>query len=136
MDVCTDYPTAVDNTSMPKKYHQGVDSLKPVVLEFQDDVALVNHVENLSKKGVPKEDLYVISHDDDRTNRIAEKADANTVGVDEMGFTTAVGNIFRQKGDELRAKFKELGFNDSEANTMERKLDHGKVLLIHYNKAG
>lgn len=109
--------------------------MKPIVIEFQDDVELVNKIQELSQQGVPKEDLYVISHDDDRTKRVADKSNANTIGIDEVGVTTAVGNIFRKKGDELRAKFKEIGFTQMEANELESKLDQGKVLLIHKNTA-
>lgn len=113
----------------------GVLNLKPIVIEFQDDVELVNKIKELSQQGVPKEDLYVISHDDDRTKRVADKADANTIGLEEVGVSTAMGNLFRKKGDELRAKFKEIGFSEMESNELEGKLDQGKVLLIHKPKA-
>ncbi|GGB50432.1 general stress protein [Virgibacillus dakarensis] len=104
--------------------------MKPIVKEFQDDTALMTEVKELSAKGIHKDNLYVMSHDADRTNRVAEKVDANKVGVSEEGLGTAVGNIFRKKGDELRQKFKELGFAQHEANELEEKLDHGKILLI------
>lgn len=104
--------------------------MKPIVKEFQDDLELLNEVQLQSLRGIPKENLYVISHDDDRTNRIANKVNANTIGIKEEGFKVAIENIFRKKGDELRAKFKEIGFTDLEANELEEKLDHGKILLI------
>lgn len=104
--------------------------MKPVVREFQDDVALMNEVKQLAQRGVDKDDLYVISHDDDRTERVSDNVDANTVGLKEEGMGTAVGNIFRSKGDELRAKFEELGFTEDKAEELEEKLDHGKILLI------
>ncbi|MEN1970223.1 general stress protein [Lentibacillus sp. N15] len=104
--------------------------MNPIVKEFQDDVALKNEVKELSAKGISKDDLYVISHDVDRTERVAGKVDANTVGINEEGLGTAVGNIFRKKGDELREKFKELGFTQEKANELEAKLDHGEILLI------
>lgn len=104
--------------------------MKPVVTEFQDDLALVAEVEKQATAGVKKENLYVITHDDDHTKRIAEKVNANTIGVKEEGLKVAVENIFRKKGDELRAKFEEIGFSSIEAEELEEKLDHGKVLLI------
>lgn len=107
--------------------------MKPVVKEFQDDVALMQEVKLQSQKGISKDNLYVISHDDDRTDRVAGNVDANKVGVSEEGLETAVGNLFRKKGDELRAKFKELGFSQEEASELEEKLDHGKILLLIAN---
>ena len=84
--------------------------MKPIVKEFQDDVKLTEEVQAQINNGVSADNLYVISHDDDRTKRVADHADANTVGVNEEGLGTAVKNVFRKKGDELRAKFEELGF--------------------------
>jgi len=104
--------------------------LKPEIKEFTDDVEVVDEVKRLVADGVSKDDLYVMSHDHDRTDRIADKANANTVGVSEEGFGTAVKNVFRKKGDELRAKLQELGFSEDEAANLEEKLDHGKILLI------
>lgn len=104
--------------------------MKPIVKEFQDDQALIQEVEALAQKGVKKENLYVMSHDDDRTDRVAGNVDANQVGLSEEGLTTAVENIFRKKGDALRAQFKELGFTQLEAEELEEKLDHGEILLI------
>lgn len=105
--------------------------MKPVVKEYQDDTQLMEEVKNLSAQGVAKEDLYVVSHDSDRTDRVADKVDANTVGLKEEGLTEAVGNVFRKKGDELRVKFQEIGFSEDEASELEEKLDHGKILLIN-----
>lgn len=104
--------------------------MKPLVKEFQDDQALMKEVNMQVAKGIQREDLYVISHDDDRTDRVANKVDANTIGINEEGFATAMENIFRKKGDELRAKLEELGFNQVESEVLEEKLDHGKILLL------
>lgn len=104
--------------------------MKPIIMEFHDDQALMNEVHLQAAQGVKKEDLYVISHDDDRTDRVADRVDANTVGIEEEGIVTAVENIFRKKGDELRAKFQELGFTKFESEELEEKLDHGKILLL------
>lgn len=107
--------------------------MKPVVEEFKDDTELMNVVKSLSSKGVSKENLYVLSHDDDRTDRVADKVDANKIGINEMGFDTYVSNIFSKKGDELRSQLKELGFSQQEANNYEEKLDQGTILLINTN---
>src|SRR5699024_813392 len=86
-------------------------TMLPKVIEFDDDTKLMEEVKNLAAQGVSKDNLYVLSHDDDRDKRVADSVDASTVGVGEEGLETFVKNIFRQKGDELRAQFEELGFD-------------------------
>src|SRR5699024_1193530 len=107
--------------------------MKPKVIEFHDDEKLMSEFKKLSAEGVSKEDLYVISHDSDRDKRVADNVDASTVGAKEEGLGTYVKNIFRKKGDELRAQFEELGFDHTEAEVLEGKLDEGKILLLQKN---
>ena len=107
--------------------------MKPIVKEFQDDMELVEEVKLQANKGISKDHLYVISHDDDRTKRVAEKVNANEIGIQEEGLKVAMENMFNKKGNELRNKFEEIGFNAQEASELEEKLDHGKILLIIKN---
>lgn len=102
--------------------------MKPEVKEFKDDVELMQEVKEQSKRGISKEDLYVMSHDDDRTERVANKMSANKLGE---GLESSVGKVFNKKGDELRAELKGLGFTQEEASEYENKLDHGSILLIN-----
>lgn len=104
--------------------------MKPTYKEFQNDEQVVGAVQELKAQGVHENDIYVITHDDERTKRVADNADANTVGVGDVGLDTYVKNVFRSKGDELRAQFEELGFTSGEAEQLEEKLDHGKVILV------
>lgn len=105
--------------------------MEPVVQEFTDDVELKKEIERLAEAGKNKNNLYVMSHDDDRTDRVADSVNAGKLGEE---FTTEKGNVFTKKGDELRAQFKELGFHQEKANELEEKLDHGTILLIDTNK--
>ncbi len=107
--------------------------MKPTVKEYMDDTALVTEVKELTAQGIDKEDLYVLTHDDDRTNRLADNADINTIGIAEEGLGTAVGNMFRDKGDELREKLQQMGYSQFESEELEEKLDQGKVLLLINN---
>ncbi|MFE7064859.1 general stress protein [Sutcliffiella sp. NPDC057660] len=104
--------------------------MKPTYKEFQNDEQVVGAVQELKAQGVHENDIFVITHDDDRTKRVADNADANTVGALDVGLDTYVKNVFRSKGDELRAQFEELGFTSGEAEQLEEKLDHGKVILV------
>lgn len=107
--------------------------MKPFVKEYTNDEQLQNAVSLLKDKGVKSEDVYVLSHDDDRTDRIADNAGANKIGIKEMDFSNAVGNLFNKKGDELRTKLQEIGFSKAEADKFEEDMDEGKVLLIVTN---
>lgn len=104
--------------------------MKPTIKEFKDDVELKKEIDDLAGKGKSKDKLYVMSHDDDRTERVADSINAGKLGE---GFATEKGNVFTKKGDELRAQFKELGFSQDEASELEEKLDHGTILLIDAN---
>jgi hypothetical protein len=104
--------------------------MKPVVREYTNDEQLVQDVKELQRLGVNSEDVYVLSHDDDRTDRVADHANANTIGSAETGLASTVENIFNKKGDELRNKIHEIGFTEAEAAQFEKKLDEGKVLLF------
>lgn len=104
--------------------------MKPTIKEFLNDEDLVSEIQELSAKGIPRNDLYVLAHDDDRTKRLADRAVANTIGIEEQGLGTAVGNIFRHKGNELRTKLQQFGYTEIESEQLEEKLDNGKVLLL------
>ena len=70
-------------------------------------------------KGVSKDNVYVVSHDDDRTKRIVDKVNAKEIGVKEEGLKVTLENIFNKKGDELRSEFQEICFSETEAGELE-----------------
>ncbi|WP_215113234.1 general stress protein [Exiguobacterium sp. s63] len=98
--------------------------------EFTNDEEVVTAVQSMKTNGIDESNIYVITHDDDRSKRVADNADANTVSASDVGLGTAAKNVFRKKGDELRADFQELGFTKEEAERLEEKLDQGKVLVV------
>ncbi|MFC2947400.1 general stress protein [Virgibacillus sediminis] len=107
--------------------------MKPFIKGYTNDEQLKTDVSVLKDKGVNKDDVYIISHDEDRTERVAGGADANTIGTDEMGFSDAVGTVFKSQGDELRTKLKDIGFSQEEAEQYEEEMDEGKIFLIVTN---
>ncbi|WP_068775457.1 general stress protein [Paenibacillus sp. FJAT-26967] len=102
-----------------------------VRLASNEEQAL-REVKNLQAEGYNLDEIYVLTHDSDRTEGVAEMTNTNEIGVSEEGFMNAVANLFRSKGDELRAKIESLGLSESEANTYEKELDKGKILVIAY----
>src|SRR5699024_600157 len=75
-------------------------------------------------------DIYVISHDDERTKRIAKNVEINTIGANEMGIGDAVKGAFDKKGDQLRKQLENIGFSEPEAEKYEAEIDKGTVYLI------
>jgi len=104
--------------------------MKPMIREYSNDEKLMQDVKSLQDNGIHPTDIYILSHDDDRTKRIANNVDANTIGFSEQDFTNIIRNIFSKQGDELRTKLQEMGFSKSEAEEYEEDMDEGKVLLI------
>lgn len=87
-------------------------------------------IQLFQNEGYSKEHIFILTHDKDRTSRIADKTDATTIGVSEEGLGTALANIFRSTGDELRAKMRSLGITESDAERLESEMDRDKVLVI------
>ncbi|AWB45989.1 general stress protein [Paenibacillus sp. CAA11] len=100
----------------------------------QNGVQAVETVNELRNTGYLSENIYVLAHEQDRTDRIAEAADTGEIGIKEEGVFTSIANLFRSRGDELRAKIVALGFTESEAAFYEKELDLGKVLVIATRK--
>ncbi|MHA0857879.1 general stress protein [Paenibacillus sp. CMAA1364] len=96
----------------------------------ENGVLAVQEVKQLQNLGYQYDNIFVLAHDEDRTERIVETADANEIGMKEEGMMETLANLFRSRGDELRAKITSFGFTDSEADFYEQELDLGKVLVI------
>jgi len=93
-------------------------------------VKAVDEVKQLHSSGYVYDNIFVLAHDEERTDRIANVANANEIGIKEEGVFDSLANLFRSRGDELRAKITSLGFTDAEADFYEKELDLGKVLII------
>ena len=104
--------------------------MQPNFREFQNDEEVVGAIDRLKERGVSEDNIYILTHDDDRTKRVAENAEANIIGLNEESLGTVAKNIFRKKGDELRARLNEIGFDENTSSDLEDKLDEGKVLVI------
>lgn len=90
----------------------------------------VQEIQNLQTTGYITDHIYVMAHDSDKTERIAHASEAKEVGIKEEGVFDSIANLFRSRGDELRAKMVSLGFTEAEADFYEKQLDLGKVLVI------
>lgn len=104
--------------------------MAPFIKAYHDDAKIQESIEILKSNKVDPKNIYVITHDDDRTKRIADNSGANTIGMSEQGVADAVKTSFKKKGDELRNKLQNIGFDENEATQYESQLDKGVVYLI------
>ncbi|WP_075619333.1 general stress protein [Paenisporosarcina indica] len=102
--------------------------------EFITDDEAIRGIQEIKSHGIQDDDIYVITHENYRTEKLAEMASANTIGVAEEGLGTAIANAFKTKGEELRAKLEHIGFSLSEAVDLEQQLDEHKVIVVVKNK--
>jgi hypothetical protein len=89
-----------------------------------------NKIAELEHQGYPKEKIFVLTHDKKRTEHISEHTDGNEIGIVEEGILTAVGNLFRSTGDELRAKLRSVGVSKEHAEQLEAEMDKGKIVVL------
>ncbi|ASN03776.1 general stress protein [Virgibacillus necropolis] len=108
--------------------------MEPKYKIFHDDDQLSETIDKLRNNGIREEDIFVLAHDNDHDRRNRKETDANKMGVKVTGFGTATKNVFRSKGDKLRSKMKEIGFDASMAEKLEEELDKGKSLLVVTNQ--
>jgi hypothetical protein len=100
------------------------------VRTVDNSVEVQEQVYKFQREGYSQDHLFVLTHDKDRTKRIAEHTDAGKIGVAEEGLGTAIANIFRSNGDGLRAKMRSLGISEQDSQRLEREMDQDKILVI------
>lgn len=102
----------------------------PFIKAYHDDDAVQEAIAILKSNKVDTKEIYVVTHDDDRTKRIVDNSGANTIGMNEQGIVDAVKTSFKNKDDVLRNKLQSIGFDANQATQYEAELDKGVVLLI------
>ncbi len=89
-----------------------------------------NKVQQLYREGFEREHIYVLTHSAEGTDYVANYTGAEQITMAEEGVLTSIANLFRSRGDELRAKMRALGVPDVEAGRLEGELDKGKILVL------
>lgn len=92
-------------------------------------------IEEFINQGYTKDEVYILAHDKDRSEDLTDATATNEIGVPEQGVFGSVANVFRKRGDELRAKLESLGLSDLEAQQFEKELDQGRVVVVASKKA-
>ncbi|NRF92169.1 general stress protein [Paenibacillus frigoriresistens] len=89
-----------------------------------------NKVQQLYREGFDREHIYVLTHSAEGTDFVANYTGAEQITIAEEGVLTSIANLFRSRGDELRAKMRALGVPEMEAGRLESELDKGKILVL------
>lgn len=105
-----------------------------IVRECDSAIEVLNEIKAFEFSGVQPDQMYVLAHEQDQTNEMADQFGINTIGLKEEGVGTALKNLFEGRGDALRSKMQEMGLTKEEADVYEMKLDHGKILLFVENR--
>lgn len=87
-------------------------------------------VRKFKLEGYRDDYIFVLAYDKDRTERVAESANAEQIGVLEEGFGTAIANVFRPRDEALRAKLRSMGFIQVEAERLESEMENDKIVVI------
>lgn len=95
--------------------------MKPVIKAYENDSELEVDVVALQDKGIGNQDIYVLSLDKSRTDKIVE--DTSVLGID-------IEKENDSERDALKRKLIGLGVDESEITTFKNDIDDGKVYLI------
>ncbi|MFJ5759346.1 general stress protein [Neobacillus sp. NPDC093182] len=81
-------------------------------------------------EGFTKDEIYLLAHDENRSEHLTDALDISAIGVGEQGVFESIANVFRSRGDELRAKLESLGLSAAAAERCEEQMDNGKVVVV------
>ncbi|MDN3018026.1 general stress protein [Paenibacillus sp. BSR1-1] len=96
----------------------------------ENGVQARKEIEQFIMDGYKKDEIYLLAHDQHRSEDLTDQLDISNVGVAEEGVLDSLANVFRTRGDELRSKLESLGLSTNEAEHFEEELDHGKVVVV------
>jgi hypothetical protein len=90
-------------------------------------------IQSLQNEGIAKANIFVLTHNEKRTEYISKHTDGNQIGMAEEGIFTAIANFFRSEGDGLRAKLKSMGVSADHAEILESDMDLGKIVVLAWS---
>lgn len=99
------------------------------VYVVENSVKAKEKIDQLTVQGFTKDEIYVVAHEEDSTEQMADKLHVNEAS-EEDGFLDKMANVFRSRGDALRSQFENLGLTETEADHYEEELDKGKVVVV------
>lgn len=96
----------------------------------ENGLEATNKITEFENEGFSKDNIYIFSHDKNRSKDLTDATETGSVGMEEQGVVDSIGNLLRERGDELRSKMQALGLSEMEAVQYEKLLDEGRVVVI------
>ncbi|MED4964129.1 general stress protein [Heyndrickxia coagulans] len=96
----------------------------------ENGLEATNKITEFENEGFSKDNIYIFSHDKNRSKDLTDATETGSVGMEEQGVVDSIGNLLRERGDELRSKMQALGLSEMEAVHYEKVLDEGRVVVI------
>lgn len=90
-------------------------------------------IQTLQNDGIAKENIFVLTNNEKRTEYISKHTDGNQIGMAEEGIFTAIANFFRSEGDGLRAKLRSMGVSADHAEVLESDMNLGKIVVLAWS---
>lgn len=97
--------------------------------EYHSDTEAIQGIEEMRTHGIAAKDIYVFTHTDQHSKRIAKLGDVKTPGTGS-GISSAINRIFGRTDKQLTSQFQEFGFNETEAAYLKEKLDKEKIIIV------
>ncbi|MBM7647776.1 tRNA A37 N6-isopentenylltransferase MiaA [Bacillus ectoiniformans] len=96
----------------------------------ENAVQAKQEVDRLKAEGYSPDQIHIFAHEKERTADVNDALDTKEVGMKEQGLLDGITNMFHSRGDELREKMQAVGLTPQEAETHEKELDEGKLVVI------
>jgi len=96
----------------------------------ENGVQAKREIAHFMMEGFTKDEIYLLAHDENRSEHLTEALEISAVGAGEQGIFESIANVFRSRGDELRAKLESLGLSAAAAERCEEQMDHGKIVVV------
>lgn len=96
----------------------------------ENGVQAKKEITQFMMQGFSKDEIYLLAHDEKRSDNLTDALDISDIGVGEQGVFASLANVFRSRGDELRSKLESLGLSQAAAERCEEEMDDGKVVIV------
>ncbi|NHM30150.1 general stress protein [Neobacillus terrae] len=102
----------------------------PKVEVVENGVHALEKIQSLQAAGYQKDDIHLFAHYEKREEDLTKELQTAEMGIGDQGLMNSIGNMFKKRGDELRSQFEALGLSQQEADTYEKELDNGRLVLV------
>ncbi|HLR20335.1 MAG TPA: general stress protein [Staphylococcus sp.] len=100
--------------------------MAPVIKPYTNDSELEADIKALKDRGIASQDIYILSNDKERTNKVVDDTKVTAVHYNQID----ADDDFDSKDEELREKLSTLGVPKHEADKCKAHIEEDKIILI------